>query len=187
MFLSATQIREGNIVLFKNELHRVVSTKHLTPGNWRGMVFAKLKNLKTGSSFEQRFRSEEKVEKVHVEPCEMEFLYNDGEFFHFMNTRNYEQLSLTKEVVGEAASFLLPNTKVVMEMYNGSPVDFELPLTVDLKVTETDPSLKGATVTNTLKPAKLETGLQLQVPQFIQIGDTIRVDTHEGKYLERAK
>ena len=185
--LPATQLRAGMAILHEGNLCRVLSVLHLTPGNWRGMVQTKLRNLKTGNSFEYRFRSEDRVERADLEQHEMEFLYASGDEYHFMNTGTYEQVAIHRDDLGDAVNYLTPNTKVVVEFYEHRPVGVELPITVDLKVVDTPPGLRGATATNSGKPATLETGLQVQVPQFIQVGEVIRIDTAEGKYLERAK
>jgi elongation factor P len=185
--IQATQLRAGNAVLHDGNLCRVVSVYHLTPGNWRGMVQAKLRNLKTGNSFEHRFRSEDRVEKADLEEHEMEFLYASGDEFHFMNTETFDQVAIQRDDLGVAVNYITPNTKVMVEFYEHRPVGIDLPTTVDLVVVETPPGMKGVTASNSGKPATLETGLQIQVPQFIEIGEKVRVDTAEGKYLERAK
>lgn len=185
--ISATQLRVGSNILYNNEPHRVVSVQHITPGNWRGMVQTKLKNLKTGASVENRFRSDDKIERAHLEQHEMEYLYNDGDNYHFMNSETYEQTSLTGEVLGDNVSLLIPNLKFMIEYYDGVPVGVEPPKVVELKVVDTTPHLKGATAASSGKPATLETGLVVTVPSFIEIGEVIRVDTTELKYLERAK
>lgn len=185
--IPATQLRVGMTILFNNEPFRVVTVQHITPGNWRGMVQTKLKNLKTGSSVENRFRSEDKLEKAHLEQHEMEYLYNDGTDYHFMNSESYEQVCLTGEVLGDNVYYLIPNIRFMIEYYNGLPVGVEPPKVVELKVVDTAPNLRGATVTASQKPATLETGLVVNVPPFIETGEVIRVDTNEGKYLERAK
>jgi elongation factor P len=185
--IQATQLRSGMAILHEGNLCRVLSVYHLTPGNWRGMVQAKLRNLKTGNSFEHRFRSEDRVEKADLEEHEMEFLYSAADEYHFMNTDTYEQVAIQKDDLGSAVYYLTPNTKVMVDFYEHRPVGVELPITVDLKVVETPPGMKGATASNSGKPATLETGLQVTVPQFIEIGETVRIDTAEGKYLERAK
>jgi elongation factor P len=185
--IQATQLRAGMAILHEGNLCRVLSVHHHTPGNLRGMVQAKLRNLKTGSSFEYRFRSEDRVERADLEQHDMEFLYGSGDEYHFMNTETYEQVAIRADDLGEAIHYLVPNVKVMVEFYEHRPVGVELPVTVDLKVVETTPGMKGATASNSGKPATLETGLQITVPQFINIGDAVRVDTAEGKYLERAK
>ncbi len=185
--IQATQLRSGMAILHEGNLCRVLSVLHLTPGNWRGMVQTKLRNLRSGNSFDYRFRSEDRVERADLEQHEMEFLYASGDDFNFMNTGTYEQVAIQRDDLGDAVYYLTPNIKVMVEFYEHRPVGVELPITVDLKVTDTPPGMKGATASNSGKPATLETGLQVQVPQFIQVGELVRIDTAEGKYLERAK
>jgi elongation factor P len=185
--IQATQLRSGMAILHEGNLCRVLSVQHITPGNWRGMVQAKLRNLKSGNSFEYRFRSEDRVEKADLEEHEMEFLYASGDDFHFMNTESYDQVAIHRDDLGDAVHYLVPNTKAMVEFYEHRPVGVELPVTVDLRVVETAPGMKGATASNSGKPAVLETGLQVMVPQFIDVGEVVRIDTTEGKYLERAK
>src|ERR1700723_3532092 len=184
--LSATQLRPGMVIKFNNELYSVFSMTHRTPGNLRGFVQAKMRSLRTGSMTEHRFSSEDKVEKAILDQQDMEYLYDDGEYFYFMNTANYEQMHLTKELLGDATDFLIPQLKVSVEFYEGKPVSVELPPTVDMTVVETEPGLKGASVSNVTKAAKMETGLVVQVPPFIKENEKIRVNTAEGAYLERA-
>jgi elongation factor P len=184
--LSATQLRPGMVIKFNNELYSVFSMTHRTPGNLRGFVQAKMRSLRTGSMTEHRFSSEDKVEKAQLDEHDMEYLYDDGEYFYFMNIENYEQMHLTKELLGDATDYLIPQLKVTVEFYEGKPISVELPATVDMTVVETEPGLKGATVSNVTKPAKMETGLVVQVPPFITEGEKIRVNTSEGTYQERA-
>jgi elongation factor P len=184
--IPATKMRLGMVVKFNNDLYSVFSVSHRTPGNLRGFVQAKMRNLRSGTMIEHRFSSEDKVERAILDEVKMEYLYDDGEFFYFMNSENFEQLHLTKEILGDAVSYLIPELKVSVEFYEGKPMSVELPATVDLKVIETEPGLKGATVSNVTKPAKLETGLIVQVPPFITEGEKIRVNTAEGTYQERA-
>ena len=184
--IPATQMRPGMVIVFNKELHSVFSVTHRTPGNLRGFVQAKMRNLRSGSMFEHRFSSEDRVEKAVLEEHQMEYLYDDGEYYYFMNIENYEQMHLTKEILGDAPQYLIPQLKVVVEFYEGKAISVELPATVDLTVVETEPGLKGATVSNVTKPAKLETGLVVQVPPFITEGEKIRVNTAEGTYQERA-
>jgi elongation factor P len=184
--LSATQLRPGMVVKFNNELYSVFSMSHRTPGNLRGFVQVRMRSLRSGSMMEHRFSSEDKVEKAIMDEQEMEFLYDDGEYYYFMNTDNYEQMHLTKDLLGDAVNYLIPQLKVAVEFYEGKPMSVELPASVDLMVVETEPGLKGATVSNVTKPAKMETGLIVQVPAFITEGEKIRVNTSEGTYQERA-
>jgi elongation factor P len=185
--IQATQLKRGMCIKHNNDLWRIVGTQHITPGNWRGMVQAKIRNLKTGAISEHRFRSEDRVERAILDEAEMEFLYRDGDMYHFMNGETYEQVGLSEEVLGDAVPYLIPNIKLKVEMYEGRPVGIELPLTVELKVIETEPAIKGATVSNQNKPAKMETGLVVNVPPFIAEGDLIKIDTASGAYIERAK
>src|SRR5579864_3278218 len=184
--IPATQMRPGMVILFNKELHTVFSVNHRTPGNLRGFVQAKMRNLRSGSMFEHRFSSEDRVEKANLEEQEMEYLYDDGEFYYFMNTETFEQMHLTKDLLGDATYFLIPSIKLAVEFYEGKPIGVELPPAVTMTVVETEPGIKGATVSNVTKPAKLETGLVVQVPPFINEGEKIRVSTAEGTYQERA-
>lgn len=187
MLIPATQLRAGMIVKHQNDLFRVMNVVHVTPGNWRGMVQTKLRNLRSGTQWENRFRSEDKVDRVTFEQHEMEFLYQSDDEYHFMNTDNYEQIVLHSEELGDNVNYLTPNLRVQVEFYEGKPMGVSLPKTVDLKVTHTEPALRGATVTNVLKSATVESGATVQVPGFVAIGDVIRVDTESGEYLSRAK
>jgi elongation factor P len=185
--IAATQMKVGMCIQYEGELWRIMSVQHITPGNWRGMVQTKMRNVVRGNQTEHRFGSSDKVERATLEQREMEFLYNDGEGYHFMDTENFEQIALSAEDLGDAILFILPNTKVEVESYEGRPLGVSVPKTVDLKVVETEPGLKNATASNSPKPAKLETGLKVSVPAFINEGDIIRVDTATSTYLERAK
>ena len=185
--IQATQLKRGMCIKHDGDLYRVVEAQHKTPGNLRGMVQAKIRNLKSGSIIEHRFRSVDSVERALLDDSEMEFLYRDGDMYHFMNNESYEQIALSNEVLGEAVQYLLPNIKLKVEMYEGRPVGIELPMTVDMTVVETEPAIKGASVSNVGKPAKMETGLVVQVPPFIAEGERIRIDTATGSYVERVK
>ena len=165
MLIQATQLRPGMVLEYNKDLWRVMTITHITPGNWRGMVQTKLRNIKTGSQTENRFRSEDRVERVVLSQTEMEFLYQDGDDFHFMNTETYDQITLPKDLIEDVAGFLTPNLKVV----------------------ETEPGIRTAAVTNTLKPAKTETGLVIQVPHFVNEGDVITINTETREYASRTK
>jgi elongation factor P len=184
--IASTQLRPGMVVKFNNELHSVFSMVHRTPGNLRGFVQAKMRNLRSGAMIEHRFSSEDKIERVSLEEHEMEYLYDDGEYYYFMNTETFEQTHFTKDLLGDAVLYLIPQLKVTVEFYEGKPISVELPPSVEMSVQETEPGLKGATVSNVTKPAKFETGLVVQVPPFINTGEKIRVSTADGSYLERA-
>ncbi len=184
--VTATQMKVGHVVLLEGQLYRVMSVVHVTPGNWRGMVQTKLRNIRSGSQMEKRFGSDEKVERVTFEQHEVEFLYADEDFFHFMNSENYEQIALNQGVIGDLARYLLPNCKVQIEMYEDKPVGIELPQTVVMTVTEAEPTVKRGTASGSFKSATVETGLVIKVPAFIQAGDKVVVNTETGEYQERA-
>ena len=186
MSIPATQLRPGMIIKHNNDLHSVFSVEHRTPGNLRAFIQAKLRNLRTGAMFEHRFRSPDPIEKINVDEVKMEYLYQDGDDYYFMNTENYEQLHLNKDILGEAVNYLTANLQIQVEFFDGKAVGIELPQTVELKVIETEPGLKSATASSVTKPAKTETGLVVHVPPFINEGETIRVDSAEGAYLSRA-
>jgi len=186
MAIPATQLRPGMIIKHNGELHSVFKVEHRTPGNLRAFIQAKLRNLRTGAMFEHRFRSPDPIEKVTVDEVNMEYLYHDGDNYHFMNNENFEQIALSADTLGDAVDYLIPNMQIKIEFFDGKPVGVELPQTVDLKVIETEPGIKSATASSVTKPAKTETGLVVQVPPFINEGETIRVDTAEGAYLSRA-
>ena len=174
------------VIKFNKELFSIFKMEHRTPGNLRGFVQAKMRNFRTGTMIEHRFSSEDKVERASLEQHEMEYLYDDGEYFYFMNIETFEQMHLTKDLLGDATNYLIPNLKVIVEFHEGKPLGVELPAAVILTVLETEPGIKGATVSNVTKPAKTDTGLVVQVPPFIVEGEKIRVSTAEGAYLERA-
>ena len=186
MAIPATQMRPGMIIKFNNDLHLVFSVEHRTPGNLRAFIQAKLRNIRTGAMFEHRFRSGDPIDRINVDEVAMEYLYQDGDSYHFMNTESYEQIFLSKDVLGDAVDYLTANLQIKVEFYDGKPVGIELPQTVELTVVETEPGLKSATASSVTKPAKTETGLVVQVPPFINEGEKIRVDTAEGAYLSRA-
>lgn len=179
-------MRPGMIIKHNNDLHLVFSVEHRTPGNLRAFIQAKLRNVRTGAMFEHRFRSGDAIDKIVVDEVNMEYLYNDGDTYYFMNMESYEQTPLMKDTLGDSVDYLTPNLQIKVEFYDGKPVGIELPQTVDLTVVETEPGLKSATASSVTKPAKTETGLVVQVPPFINEGEKIRVDTSEGAYLSRA-
>jgi elongation factor P len=175
------------VIVFEGKPCKVLDARHHTPGNLRAMMQTKLRDLRTGSSFEHRFRSADTVERAVLEQHEMEFMYADGTHYHFMNTENYEQTALSDEDLGDMAQWLTPSMKIQAEFYEGAPIGIDLPPSIELSVVETEPTMKGATVSNVNKPAKLENGVTISVPPFINEGDRIRVDPTEGRYIERAK
>ncbi|HVA78436.1 MAG TPA: elongation factor P [Candidatus Binataceae bacterium] len=187
MLIQATQLRAGMVVEYNKDLWRVMTITHITPGNWRGMVQTKLRNIKTGSQTENRFRSEDRVERIILSQLKMQFLYQDGDDYHFMNTETYDQITIPKELIEDVAGFLTPNLEVEVEFHETTALNVTLPKTVTLKVIETDPGNRNAAVTNTLKNATLETGMVIQVPHFVNEGDMITINTETREYLSRTK
>jgi elongation factor P len=184
--MKASDVRKGYVIRYNNRIVRVLSATHHTPGNLRAMVQVEMKELTKGTKLEHRFRSEDEVEKINVDLFAMEYLYQEGDAFVFMNTENYEQVSLPKELIGESMAYILPNTKIDVAFVEEKPLYVELPQKVTLKVIETEPGIKNATATNVSKPAKLETGLVVGVPPFVNNGDSIIVSTESGEYVSRA-
>jgi elongation factor P len=184
--MQANDLRPGMVIKHNNELFSIYRAEHRTPGNLRAFVQARMRNLRTGAISDHRFRSTDDVERAIIDETEMQYLYSDGDSYCFMNTATFDQVHIHKDVIADRAQFLVPDVMLKVEYYEGHPIDIQLPPTVDLKVVETEPGIKGGSATNVGKPAKLETGLVVQVPPFIGEGETIRIDTIEGKYLERA-
>ena len=184
--MQASSLRAGMCVLHENEVCRIMSVTHRTPGNLRAFVQVRMRNLRTGNSFEYRFASTENVERAMLDTNPMEYLYSDAEGHHFMNQQNYEQVALQDEVLGDALLYVLPNSAIKVDFYDGTAVGVELPNSVTLTVAETEPGMKNATASASHKPAKMETGLMINVPQFVSSGDKITIDTRENKYLNRA-
>ena len=185
MSIPATQMRPGMIIKHNNELHLVFSVEHRTPGNLRAFIQAKLRHVRTGAMFVERFRSPDPIERVIVDEVKMEYLYNDGEDYYFMDEK-FEQTMLKYETLGDAVEYLIPNLNISVSFHDGKAVGIELPLVVELTVLETEPGIKAATASSVTKPAKTETGLVVQVPPFINEGEKIRVDTADGSYMSRA-
>ena len=183
--MQATRLRKGMLIKLDTGLFRILDLQHLTPGNKRGFVQARLRNVRTSLLTERKFRSEEEVERATLDQHQMQFLYSDGEAFHFMDTVTFEQIHITSEMLGDRVNYLLPDGVISVEFYEGEPVGIELPQTVDLTVAETTPTIKGATASAQVKPARLETGLVVQVPPFVVAGDKIRVNTETGEYQAR--
>ncbi len=175
------------IILFNGLPHRVMEFQHRTPGNLRAFVQVRLRNLKTGVSFEHRYSAGDGVERAILEQHDMEFMYKDTTHYHFMNTQNYEQVALDDGTLGDFTGYLKEGSRIQVDFFDGQPIAVEMPSVVELRVVDTEPELKGATASNSPKPAKLETGVVVQVPPFIRPGDIIRVDPNEGRYIERAK
>lgn len=187
MAFSATQIRRGMVIVFEGDPCRIVEFRHHTPGNLRAMVQAKLKNLRTGSNFEHRFRAADTIEKADMETHELEFLYQGGDSYHFMNTTNYDQLEMDEEALGDSAPWMQAGMKIVAEYYNGRPIGIQLPNSMVFEIVETAPVVRGATKNASSKPAKLENGVVVNVPEFVESGTRVRVNPATGEYLDRAK
>ncbi len=184
--MKLNQFRRGMVFRMEGEIWQIVQMDLNTPGNWRSMFQVKMKNVLKGNVLTKRISPTEELEDVFLETRDMEFLYKEGENFVFMDAENYEQISLTPENVGEAAQYLKLNEVVKVQMIDQKPINVEAPATVVLEVKETEPGLKGATVTNVTKPAKLETGIVVKVPNFIEVGEKVKVDTRTGEFLGRA-
>ncbi|MEI6740686.1 MAG: elongation factor P [Gemmatimonadaceae bacterium] len=187
MAVTATQIRRGMVIVFEGDPCRIVEFRHHTPGNLRAMVQAKLKNLRTGSSFEHRFRAADTITKADMETVELEFMYQGGDSYHFMNTGNYDQLEMDEEALGDSAPWMQPGMKILAEYYNGNPIGIQLPNSLVFEIVDTAPVVRGATKTASSKPAKLENGVTVNVPEFVESGTRIRVNPSTGEYLDRAK
>jgi elongation factor P len=187
MALPATQIRRGMVIVFEGDPCRIMEFRHHTPGNLRAMVQAKLKNLRTGSNFEHRFRAADSIEKASLETHNLEFLYQAGDTYHFMNTENYDQLEMDDEALGDSAQWMQPGMRILAEYYNGRPIAIELPNAIELTIVDTSPVMRSATKTASTKPAKLENGVTVNIPEFISSGERIRVNPNTGDYLDRAK
>jgi elongation factor P len=184
--IQATRIRKGNLIKLGQELMRILEVHHLTPGNKRGFIQARMRNIRSGALADQKFRAEEDLERAVLDEREMQYLYRDGDHYYFMDTTTFEQIHISTEAMGEATNYLVADATIRVEFYEVEPVGIELPPTVDLLVTETVPGIKGATASAQVKPATLETGMVVQVPPFINEGDRVRVSTETGEYQARA-
>jgi elongation factor P len=183
-----SQVRKGMVIVGDDgQLYHVVDRDLNTPGNWRAILQLKLKNLKTGSITINRVRPQDKVEQAYLDKREMQYIYQDADGFVFMDTESYDQMTLNREWVGDLMLYMKEGSKAHVVLYDGKPISLDLPATVELQVTETEPSVKGATAAAQFKPATLETGLKVTVPPFVGIGETVSVDTRTGEYLSRAK
>jgi elongation factor P len=175
------------VLVFEGDPCRVVEFRHHTPGNLRAMVQAKLKNLRTGSNFEHRFRAADSIERASMETHELEFMYQGGDTYHFMNTENYDQLEMDAETLGDNAQWMQPGMRIQAEYYNGRPIGIQLPNYLVLEIVDTAPVMKSATKTASTKPARLENGVTVNVPEFISTGEKVRVNPSTGEYMDRAK
>ena len=186
-FVNGNGLRSGYVIKVKGVLFRVMAAEHRTPGKGKAFMQAKLRNLKDGTQTEIKFRAEETVERAEIEQIDMEYLYEDPSGYCFMNCETYEQIILGEKIIGDGKKFMLPNTRLIVEFCDDAAIGVSFPEMVELKVTDTEPGLKGATASGSGKPATLETGLVVTVPQFIKIGESVRVSTTSGEYLERVK
>ncbi len=187
MAIPATQIRRGMVLVFEGQPCRIIEFRHHTPGNLRAMVQAKLKNLKSGSSFEHRFRAADTVEPAFMETHDLEFMYKGGDTYHFMNTENFDQIEMDDEALGDNAQWMQPGMKIQAEFFEGKAIGIRLPNTMILEIVETAPVMKTATKNASSKPAKLENGVTVNVPEFISTGEKVRVNPTTGEYMDRAK
>ena len=186
--INYSQVRKGMVIVGEDgQLYSVVDRDLNTPGNWRAILQLKLKNLKTGAVTMNRVRPEDKVEQAYLDKRAMQYLYQEGDEYVFMDLETYDQTHLNREWVGDQILYLKENDNAHVTFYDGKPLSLELPATVELKVVETEPSVKGATAAAQYKPAKLETGLKVTVPPFVNVGEMLSVDTRTGEYLSRAK
>ncbi len=185
--IQSTQLRNGNVIRLESDLFRVVGFQHMTPGKGHGFMQTKLKNLRSGAIVERRFRSDDTVERAILDKRKMEYLYSEGDAHFFMDTETYDQTHFTSDVLGDSMQYLVANARIDVEFYEEEAVGIALPATVDLKIVETEPGMRTATVSNVLKPAKTETGLVVGVPHFISEGEIVRIETQDGKYVERVR
>ena len=183
--INATRLKKGMLIKIGEDLFRVLELQHVTPGNLRGFVRIKFRNIRNGNLSDQKLRSEDTMDRAVLDEREMQYLYKDGDSFHFMDTESFEQLHIDAEALADSVNYLIPDALIKVEFYGSEPVGIELPPTVDLLVKETVPGIKGATASNQVKPATLETGLVVQVPPFVNEGDKIRVSTETGEYQSR--
>ncbi len=186
-FVNGNGLRSGYVIKVKGDLYRVMTAEHRTPGKGKACMQAKLRKLKDGTQTEIKFRADEAVERAEMEQVDMEYLYEDPSGYCFMNCETYEQVFLDEKIIGDGKKFMLPNTKIIVEFCENEAIGVSFPEMVELKVTDTEPGMKGATASGSGKPATLETGLVLTVPQFIKIGELVKVSTTTGEYLERVK
>lgn len=183
--IDVNQLRKGTTFELEGEIYRVLEYQHHKPGRGNAYIRTKLRNLRTGAIIDRTFLSSDRVQDIRLDHRTVQYLYNDGGLYHFMDVETYEQPALPAEVLGDAVNYLKEGVTLELSSYMGEPLDIELPITVDLMVTETEPGFKGDTATGGTKPAVLETGLKIQVPLFVEVGDIVRVDTRTGEYLTR--
>lgn len=183
--VTAGDFKKGLTVEWDGGIWTIVDFQHVKPGKGAAFVRTKIKNIITGAVVERSFNPTDKMPKAIIETKVMQYLYNDGDLYYFMDNETFEQLALPKEQVEDSIPFMKENTEATIRFYKGAPFSVEAPTFVDLEVIHTEPGFKGDTASNTYKPAKVETGYSVQVPLFINIGDHIRIDTRTGEYMER--
>lgn len=183
--ISAGDFRNGMTVEMDNGIFQIIEFQHVKPGKGAAFVRTKLKNIINGGVVETTFRPQEKFPQARIDRAEMQYLYSDGDLYNFMNTENYEQIALSEDQIGDALKFVKENEMVKVLSHNGNVFAIEPPLFVELDITETEPGFKGDTATGATKPAIVETGAQVLVPLFVEIGDKIKIDTRTGEYLSR--
>jgi len=183
--ISTNDLRTGVTVEIDGDVYMVVDFQHVKPGKGAAFVRTKIKNIKTGQVFERTFRAGEKLNRAIIERKTLQYLYSEGDIYHFMDTQTFEQIAINKDQIGESINYLKENIEVMVMFYEGISIGIEMPTFVELEVSQTEPGFKGDTATGGSKPATLETGAIVQVPLFINIGDIIRVDTRTGEYLSR--
>ena len=183
--MKASEMRPGMAVTMNGQLYICTKFAHVTPGNLRAFVQAKLKRISDGSIIENRLRSTEEIEQAFLDKREMEYIYSDSSGHVLMDSKTFDQITVPNEIIGDLIKFFKPNTMLTAMLNNGNVVSIEIPKTVELAVTETTPQPKGATATNQMKDAELETGLKTRVPPFVEVGDMVRINTEDGSYLSR--
>ncbi len=181
------QLRKGNIYEEDNQLWRVLDYQHIKMARGGATIRLKVRNLRTGATVEKTYNSGARVEDVRLDSRQVQYLYNDGDLYHFMDTETYEQIALPPEALEDVIPFLKDNATVELESYNGEPINVSLPTTVDLEVVWAEMAVAGDTANNPTKEVELETGYRLQVPMFVKVGDIIRVDTRNGNYVTRVQ
>jgi elongation factor P len=185
--IPVTDLRRGVIFDLDGELYRVLEYHHSKPARGNAYIRVKARNVRSGATLEKTFVSGERVEDVRLDHRTVQYLYNDGDLYYFMDQESFEQIPINKTVLGDVVNYLQENTELSLSTHLGEPIDIELPTTVDLEVVHTEPGFKGDTASAATKPATVSTGLQVQVPLFVNGGDVIRIDTRDGSYLTRVK
>lgn len=187
MNVAGNELRKGDFVQFENKLWQCMMVTHRTPGNLRAFVQVKLRNILDGNQKEVRFSSTESVEKVDIVERKMQFLYHVGDAYHFMDTENFEQIELNASMIGDSVKFLTADLVISVCFHETTPLTIKLPNTMEFNIVEAEPEIKGASATTSYKNAKMDNGASVLVPQFVKVGDRIKINTETGEYLERAK